>query len=165
MVDIRPLTPERFADLATLFEEGGDPKWCWCMYWRVRASEMSLSSGPQNRERLAGLAAHDPPAGLVAFDDDDRAVGWVSVGPREDYVRLDRSRTRPRVDDVPVWSIVCFVVARRARGQGLAARLLAAAVDHARARGAPAVEAFPVDTSRGRPTPATLYAGTLSTFL
>ena len=28
-LDFRPLTPERFGDLVALFEEGGDPKWCW----------------------------------------------------------------------------------------------------------------------------------------
>jgi hypothetical protein len=33
-MDVRPLTPERFGDLAALFEENGDPKWCWCC-WQV----------------------------------------------------------------------------------------------------------------------------------
>ena len=33
---IVPLTAERFGDLAALFEEGGDPKWCWCK-WQVGA--------------------------------------------------------------------------------------------------------------------------------
>jgi hypothetical protein len=28
-LEIRPLTPDGFADLAALIEEGGDPKWCW----------------------------------------------------------------------------------------------------------------------------------------
>jgi hypothetical protein len=27
-IDVRPSPPERFPDLAALFEEGGDPKWC-----------------------------------------------------------------------------------------------------------------------------------------
>jgi len=27
---ILPLTPDRFADVAALFEDGGDAKWCWC---------------------------------------------------------------------------------------------------------------------------------------
>jgi hypothetical protein len=27
---IPPLTPYRLPDLADLFEQGGDPKWCWC---------------------------------------------------------------------------------------------------------------------------------------
>lgn len=33
-LEIQPLTTERFADLAELFNEGGDPKWCWCQYFR-----------------------------------------------------------------------------------------------------------------------------------
>ena len=28
-VGVLPLTPERFPDLAALFEEGGHPTWCW----------------------------------------------------------------------------------------------------------------------------------------
>jgi hypothetical protein len=31
-LDVQPLTPQRFGDLALLFEEGGDPKWCWCQW-------------------------------------------------------------------------------------------------------------------------------------
>jgi hypothetical protein len=27
-IQVKPLTPARFADLAHLFDEGGDPKWC-----------------------------------------------------------------------------------------------------------------------------------------
>ena len=27
--DFAPLTPDRLADVTALFEEGGDPKWCW----------------------------------------------------------------------------------------------------------------------------------------
>ena len=37
---ILPLTPERFPDLAALFEEGGDPKWCWCQ-WQVGTVSMN----------------------------------------------------------------------------------------------------------------------------
>ena len=102
--------------------------------------------------------------GLVALDANGRAVGWVSVGPREDFEHLERSRVRPRLDDVPVWAILCFVVSRSARGQGVAGQLLAAAVRFAHEHGAPVIEAYPVDTSQGKPTPSTLYTGTLSTF-
>ena len=27
---IHALSPERLPDLAELFAQGGDPKWCWC---------------------------------------------------------------------------------------------------------------------------------------
>jgi len=164
-VDIRALTPGLWPALAQLFEQGGDPKWCWCMAWRTTGSDGGRDVADSNRERLRALADRDPAPGLVALDPDGRAVGWVSVAPRTDYARLERSRTRPRLDDVAVWSIVCFVIARQARRQGLASQLLQAAVETARAHGAPAVEAYPVDTSIGKPTSPTLYTGTLSTFL
>ena len=164
-VDIRPLTPDLWPALAELFEQGGDPTWCWCMTWRTTGSDGGRDVADSNRERLRALADRDPAPGLIALDPDGRAEGWVSVAPRTDFARLERSRVRPRLDDLPVWSIVCFVIARRARRQGLAAHLLQAAVETAQAHGAPAVEAYPVDTSTGRPTSPTLYTGTLSTFL
>jgi len=95
---------------------------------------------------------------------DDRAIGWVSVGPRSDYERLEHSRILAPVDDRPVWSIVCFVVSRGARGQGVAAALLEAAVRYAREHGATLLEGYPVDTEGGRVPAATAYKGTLGMF-
>jgi GNAT superfamily N-acetyltransferase len=164
-VEIVEASPDVWPGLAALFEEGGDPRWCWCQFWRVRGTDFGRSTADRNREALRGLVARQPPPGLVAVEPDGRVIGWISLGPREDFERLERSRVRPRLDDLPVWSIVCFVVGRRARRRGMAARLLHAAIDYARARGAPALEAYPVDASEGRPTAATLYSGTVSTFL
>ncbi len=135
------------------------------MYWRRRGVDFGRSAPADNRAGLQALVGGDRPPGLLAVESDGTAIGWVSLGPREDFERLERSRFRPRLDDVPVWSIVCFVVSRRARRRGLQARLLEAAIAYARAHGAPALEAYPVDTSSGRPSAATLYSGVLSTFL
>ena len=52
------------------------------------------------------------------------------------------------VDETPVWSIICFVVPSRYRGQGVARAMLAGAMDYARRRGAEVLEAYPVDTAR-----------------
>jgi GNAT superfamily N-acetyltransferase len=164
-LEIRPITPELWPALAELFDEGGDPRWCWCMFWRSRGVDFGRSTAAANREDLRALIDREPSPGLVAIEEDGGGVGWVSLGPREGFERIERSKVRPRLDDVPGWSIVCFVVARRARMRGLAAQLLDAAVAYARDRGAPALEAYPVDASTGRPSPATLYSGTLSTFL
>ncbi len=160
---IRPLTSEHWDELAALFAEGGDPRWCWCMYWRLRAKNFSASTVAQNRGALRGLVDRGPAPGLVALLD-GRAVGWVSLGPRTDYERLERSRLLGRVDDLPVWSIVCFAVTRHRRGQGIARALLAAAIEHARANGAPALEAYPADPGEGRISPAGAYRGTLAMF-
>ena len=165
-IEIVPLTRDRWVDVTGLFDEGGDPKTCSCMFWRVRSKDWSFANAAEAREGFRALvdADHDPAPGLLAYAD-GRVVGWVSVAPRQDYGRLVNSRVRPAIDDRPVWSIVCFVVSRSARGQGLTNRLLDAAMDYAVERGAPALEAYPVDVGDGRVPAAVGYTGLLSTFL
>jgi GNAT superfamily N-acetyltransferase len=160
---VEPLTPERFGDLAALFEEGGDPKWCWCVFFRFRGRDWSNASAPENRAALEGLAGRELAPGLVAYRD-GRAVGWVSLAPRDDYEKLRYSRVLAPIDDTPVWSIVCFVVSRRIRGQGVANALLDAAIAYARDHGATTLEAYPVDTTAGRVPSANAFHGTLGMF-
>ena len=112
---------------------------------------------------LRDLAGREVAPGLVALRD-GRAIGWVGLGPREDFDRLEHSRVRPRLDDLPVWSVLCFVVSKSARGEGIARRLLDAAIDYARDRGAPAVEAYPVVPADERIDAAKAYTGVLSMF-
>lgn len=159
---ILPLTPDRFGDVAALFDAGGDPKWCWCAYFRFRGRDWTNSTAASNRRELERLAGVEPAPGLVAYE--DVAVGWVSLGPREDYERLAYSKVLAPVDDTPVWSIVCFVVGRHRRGQGIADALLVAAIDHARSHGATMLEAYPVDTAGERLPSANVYKGTLAMF-
>jgi len=162
-VTIVPLMPERLDDLAMLFDQGGDPKWCWCTWFRVGASGAFSRPPAENRALLEELTRRGPAPGLIAYRD-GRAVGWVSLGPRDGFARLADSRILAPLDERPTWSIVCFVVGRRARGQGIARALLAAAIDHARASGATRLEAYPADTGDGRIPSASAYKGTLSMF-
>jgi ribosomal protein S18 acetylase RimI-like enzyme len=165
---VKPLTPDRIADLAALFEEGGDPRWCWCAYFRVRGTD--FSAGGKTRHRAVTEAAttegvatgHAP--GLVAYEG-GAAVGWISIGPREDYERLAYSKVLAPVDETPVWSIVCFVVGRRARGRGIARALLHAGIDYARAHGATTLEAYPIDVPQGkRVASADVFRGSLAMY-
>ena len=163
---IEPLTPDRLVDLARLFSQGGDPKWCWCAWYRARSIDFRTATAADNR-RLMESAAGRRGRDRAARPDSSRTesgepIGWVSVGPREDYERLEHSRVLGRVDERPVWSIVCFVVARRSRGEGIATALLSAAVDYARDHGATLLEAYPVDASDGRVPAAAAFKGTLS---
>jgi GNAT superfamily N-acetyltransferase len=163
-VVVEPLTTRTFAALAVLFKEGGDPRWCWCMFWRLTGKDFSEAKVPQLRGRLEELDAGPLPPGLVALRG-DRAVGWCSLGPREDFQRLERSRVIPRVDDQRVWSIVCFAVSKTARGEGVAAALLEAAVNWAREQGAKILEAYPVEIEPGVTVNAeAAYTGTLPMF-
>lgn len=61
---IVPLTTARFADLARLFNEGGDPKWGWCMYTGSRSSlpggrPASAFHGAQSTFERAGFKVVD----------------------------------------------------------------------------------------------------------
>jgi GNAT superfamily N-acetyltransferase len=160
---IEPLTAERFDDLASLFRKGGDPKWCWCAYFRVRGLDWSNSTPRSNRDRLKALAGQDPAPGLVAYREGE-VIGWVGLGPRDAFDRLAHSKVLAPVDDKPVWSIVCFVVARAHRGRGVARALLEAAVDYARDQGATLLEGYPVDVGTGRRGASSVYTGTLGMF-
>ncbi len=161
---ITPLDGRTWGTLADLFGQGGDPKRCWCLYWRLPSRSWSLTNTEANRNALYDLVeGGGPTPGLVARRD-GTAVGWVSLGPREDFPRLTRSRTIPHVPGEDVWSIVCFVVGRRARRSGVATALLDAAVGHAEANGARTLEAYPVSTGGDRITSASAYTGTLGMF-
>lgn len=142
---VHPLTPARRADLDALFDAKGCSmaRSCRCMYYRETAATATKDPAARHAA-LHALADREPAAGLLAYDGAD-PVGWVALSPRADYPRLVRSPVAKAVDDVPVWSLVCFVVPPARRGQGVARALLAAALGYARAQGALALEAYPID--------------------
>ena len=144
--DARPLTPRTWADLEQLFglPGGSIVRGCWCMHYRLTGRPAAADSGTSARQQLCDLVTAGTVPGLVGYVDDAPA-GWISLGPREDYLRLRRSSVMKPVDDQPVWSIVCTYVARPYRGQGIQHRLLAAAIDYAREEGVRLLEAYPVD--------------------
>jgi ribosomal protein S18 acetylase RimI-like enzyme len=109
------------------------------MYWRNRA----VGHGAPKKRALKAIVQAGREPGLIAYSD-GVPIGWISVAPREEYEALLGSpQYRPREDEKGVWSIVCFTVDRAARRQGVNEALLAAAVEHAFARGARSVEAYP----------------------
>ena len=137
-LEILPLTPERLPDLGGLFGQGGDPKWCWCAWYRLRSVDFKTATADTNRavleEATSRLAAEGRGPGLIAYRDGE-AIGWVSLGPRDDYQRLQHSKVLAPIDERPTWSIICFVVARRARRQGVAKVLLTTVRERATAWG------------------------------
>ena len=161
-LQFHPLTPDRWRDFQTLFGPSGAYGGCWCMWPRLRRKEFDANSGAENKEAMKEAVDSGQEPGLLAYSGGE-PVGWVALAPRERLAHLERSRTLKRVDDRPVWSIVCFVVDRRVRGQGMMARLLAAAVEHARRHGATIVEGYPAEPE-GALSGYSGYTGIVSTF-
>ena len=145
-IEVRPVTGERWADLARLFEARGGPHYCWCALYRFRSARGT--SKAKKRAAMRRLVADATPVGVLAYDGDD-PVGWCSIAPRETYSKLERSRTMPRKTppETPTWTVLCFFVARPRRSEGVARALLRGAVAYARAQGARVVEGYPFDTA------------------
>lgn len=165
---VHALTPERWPDLEAVFEARGCSvaRGCWCMYYRVTGKGAYTRPSEAQRQAahdaLKALSAQDPPPGLIGYDG-STPVGWVSLGPREDFAKLRRSPAMKAVDDQAVWSIVCLVVPSEFRKQGVARAMLKGAVAYARQRGVRLIEAYPVDKSEAG-APDAPWFGSLAMF-
>lgn len=156
---IRPLSYELWPALEDLFGELGACSGCWCMYWRI-GSSYRKQPRERNKAAFCRIVKEGPPPGLLGFDG-DVCVGWCQLTPRDSLPWLDRVWRLKRVDDLPVWSISCFYVRKGYRKRGITSALIAAALKAAKAAGAPALEAYPLD---GDLTPSASGTGYASTF-
>lgn len=143
-VKVFPATAERWKDIQLLFGEKGAYAGCWCMFWRLDRADFKKMKGEGTKAVLKGMTFNNDVAGLLAYVD-GKPIGWCSISPRKDYAALENSRILKRVDDKPVWSIVCFFVAKPFRSKGIMSELLRGAVKYAEQKGAKIIEGYPID--------------------
>jgi len=159
-----PLTPERWQDFESLFGPRGAVGGCWCMWWRLTRSEFSAKQGEGNRLAMKAIVDAGEIPGLLAYQG-SRLAGWVSVAPREHFPVLQRSPILKPVDDQPVWSVVCFFIAKPYRRQGMTTRLIKAAVEHASQHGAKIVEGYPIKPLKDEAPDIYAFTGLASSFI
>lgn len=157
-----PVTPDRFDDFADVVNPNRRSTHCWCLSHRLSAPEIAEHATREDAARALGHREHPP--GVVGYDDDGPPVGWCSIGPRADNTRLAGSRLIRPVDDLPVWSIICVVIRGGHRKRGHTTPLIEGAVAWAAERGAPAVEAYPVDPGEERMDLTMAFVGTRRMF-
>ena len=156
--EAHPAKKERWPDLVELFDRP-IVRTCFCMYYRKSGD---TGAGSENRRAMKALVDEGAVPGLIGYED-GVPEAWVSLGPRDDYLKLRRSPIMKPVDDRPVWSIVCFFVDRNARGRGLSEKMLRAAVRYARSFGVRLLEAYPVDKD-GPSDPDSMFFGAKSMY-
>jgi GNAT superfamily N-acetyltransferase len=161
--DTRPVTPDRVDDFAAVANPNRRPSHCWCLSHRLSAREITELGGGSREAAFRALCARENPPGVIGYDDGE-PVGWCSIGPRSENTRLTQSRLIRPLDDVPVWSIICVVIRGGYRRQGYTTPLINGAVEYAAARGAPAVESYPVDPGTGRIDLTMAFVGTRAMF-
>lgn len=162
-LEFHPLSPERWKDLESLFGERGACGGCWCMWWRLKRSQFEKQKGEENRKALKKIVDSGEIPGLLAYAN-GQPIAWCSVAPRETFPVLERSRTLKRIDDQPVWSVVCFFVAKPFRRKGLTVKLLRASLEYAKEHGARIVEGYPVEPKKTSIPDAFAFTGLVSVF-
>lgn len=159
-----PLTPDRWTDFERLFGVRGACGGCWCMYWRLSHATYEFQAGEMNRFNMKGIVLSGEIPGILAYQDGE-PVGWCAIAPRQAFPRLENSRILKPVDEQPVWSIVCFFVARAYRRQGVTHGLIRSALDFAHQHGAQVVEAYPTIPKAHNSPPVFIFTGVASAFL
>ena len=162
-LNFHPLTPERWNDLERLFGQHGAVGGCWCMWWRLSRSEFKKHQGEGNKKAFKRIVDSGEIPGILAYMN-DQPIGWCSIAPREAFPKLERSRILKRVDNEPVWSVVCFFVSKAFRRKGISVELLKNAVDFASKRGAKIIEGYPVEPKTNRTPDPFAFTGLASAF-
>ncbi|MEO7994139.1 MAG: GNAT family N-acetyltransferase [bacterium] len=168
MIRYQEVTPADWPAIEQLFGPRGACGGCWCMWWRVPqggkvwAAMQGAPAKAQFEEGITSGMIH----GVLAFDG-QLPVGWCAFGPREDYPRLNRTKSYQRPAEAGVWSIPCFYITTNYRGQGVAKGLLGAAIKALKKHRARIIEAYPVTPTQagGRLPPAFSAQGPLEIFL
>lgn len=163
-VTIEPLTPELVDDFLDFFDNrafADNPAWggCYCYFplhdpdeepWEGRSAQ-------DNRRAMTEAIADWGTGGFLAYAQ-GRVVGWCHAGPRDRFPMLRRLPG----DGSRIAATPCFVVESSWRGRGVAAALLDAAVDAARAEGMAMMEAAPREDGA---EPTDHFRGPLSMYL
>lgn len=147
-LEFHALTPERWNNLEKLFGKRGACGGCWCMVWRLKRSDFAKQKGEGNRKALRKIVESGEIPGILAYMNHE-PIGWCSIAPRDSFSTLEGSRILARVDDKPVWSVVCFFIAKQYRRKGPTVKLLSECLKYVKEQGGNIVEGYPIDPIRG----------------
>lgn len=146
-------------DLLAVFGPKGYTGRCLCQRFRTTGDEWWHDPIPRvervfrlRQQTDCGHPDSDTTSGLIAYLDGE-PVGWCAVDQRSQYIRLGQTPWKGRSedpDDEGVWAVTCFAVRVGYRGRRITYELAKAAVDHARERGARALEGYPMTPDPGQ---------------
>lgn len=138
-----PLTKSNWNKFIELFGKNGAGAGCWCMYFRQSKSDHEEGKSEcTNQNRMKHLVWNQKPTGIIGFYE-EIPVAWCALSPREDFIRLQRSRVHKPIDNKKVWSIPCTFVAKDFRKSGVSVELLKGAIQYAKTNGIEILEAYP----------------------
>jgi GNAT superfamily N-acetyltransferase len=169
VLELRPLTTDRFEDFGRVTAHGDDGEPCWCAFWHtnpggttgwkeLRARHPTCPRDTQWSRVVAGFHV-----GALAYRG-DALVGWLGVAPLPEVFWAWRRVAALGPSAGETAGITCFTLLPTERGHGVAAEVLAALPGYARARGWRRVEAYPFADAARRSNPALAWAGAEQTY-
>ena len=138
-----PLTKANWGKFVQLFGERGACGNCWCMWYRIRKQDFQEGKeNDGNKLAIKELVWAGKPTGILGFYE-DLPIAWCAFAPREDFLKLEKSRVHKRIDDQPVWSIPCFFIDKNFRRLGVSVELLKGVIRYAQMKNIKILEAYP----------------------
>ena len=159
-----PVTKNNWKDFETLFGERGACGGCWCMSWLLTKKEFDANKGAGNKRKMKKLVESNAEPGILAYFNDE-PIGWCAIAPRENFIRLEKSKVLKRIDDEAVWSIPCFFIKKEFRRKGLSTEILKAAAEYCKLKGVKIVEGYPAEPYSNNIPAAFAWTGFPSSFL
>lgn len=154
-IRIQPLTPELSADYFDFFENraftDNSPYRCYCQLYQMSKEQQKAAfhnvKGDDIGHVSRNIAKQQIDAGMLrgylAFDD-GVAIGWCNANDKANFPMEsctgDCFFAPAKKREM---AVVCFEIAPKYRGKGIASALLQQVIDHGRAEGYIAVEGFP----------------------
>lgn len=158
---VKPLATDTWPAFAALVERhhgvwGG----CWCMEFHPEGRDRGPQRQAQKQARVAAGTAH-----AVLVFAGAACVGWCQFGPPDELPRIKHLRVYTQgLEQLPDWRITCFFVDKAWRGQGVAARALAGALEQIARLGGGRVESYPEDVHGRKVSGSFLYNSRLEMF-
>jgi GNAT superfamily N-acetyltransferase len=161
---VQPVTKDNWNQFVELFGERGACANCWCMYYRLSKADFNsgkLNNG--NKNSMQAIILNGKPAGLLGYLK-EKPVAWCAFAPREDFIKLEKSRVHKRIDNKMVWSIPCFFIHKEYRNSGISGLLLQRAIEYAKSKAIKIIEAYPTIPTQEKLPDSFAWVGFYKTF-
>jgi len=163
-LSVEPVTKKNWNKFVELFGEKGACGNCWCMYYRLnRADFIEGKVDDGNKNAIKELVWEGKPVGLIGLLE-DQAIAWCAFAPREDFIKLNKSRIHKRIDDKDVWSIPCLFIKKNFRRSGVSVQLLKGAINYARENKIKIIEAYPTIPTQDKIPDSFAWIGLFKSF-
>ena len=159
-----PLTKTNWNKFVQLFGSKGACGNCWCMYYRLNKLEYQEGKTEDgNKSAMKQIVWENKPTGVLGFYD-GQAIAWCAFAPREDFIKLEKSRVHKRIDDKTVWSIPCFFIDKDFRRHGVSVELLKGVIKYAKEAGIKIIEAYPTTPTQEKLADSFAWIGLYKSF-